>query len=315
MSQNTCIAVDACCDLPDDFIREHNIRVLPIYLKFGFETHMDNRDPAKSIDFYRKGMLEKSFDAETTPFSADEMSSILEQELVTQYDKVLAITIMNSRSKVFENIRDAVWVSQPKFKALREASGLDRRFRIQVTDSNNLFTGQALLAFEAARMLKDENASIESVTGRLESLKDQVYTYMIPQDLFHLKNRAGNRGQQSDTSLNWLTYSVGKTLNIKPIVLGNRGETKPVDKSIGYSSGLEKIFGKAIAAIEEGLAVNAICMSYSGELSEIQKEKSYLRFIDFAKDQGVRTLLSMMSTTAAINVGPGCFSLSFAVSD
>jgi len=260
-------------------------------------------------------MLEKSFDAETTPFTPDEMSAILEQELVTQFDKVLAITIMNARSKVYANIRDAVWVSQPKFKALREASGLERRFRIQVTDSNNLFTGQGLLAYEAARMLKHENASIESITGRLETLKDHVYTYMIPQDLFHLKNRAGNRGEQSDTTLNWLTYSVGKTLNIKPIVLGNRGETKPVDKSIGYGPGLEKIFKKAMTAIDDGLAINAICMSYSGELAEIQKENSYQNFIKFAKGKGIQTLLSMMSTTAAINVGPGCFSLSFAATD
>jgi DegV family protein with EDD domain len=315
MPHNTCIAVDACCDLPDEFIRKHNIRVLPIYLKFGGATHMDNRDAEKSIDFYRKGMLEKSFDAETSPVSAEEMSSILEQELVTQYDKVLAITIMNSRSRVYENIRDAVWVSQPKFKALRKASGLDGRFRIQVTDSNNLFTGQALLTYEAVRMLKKESANIESIIGRLEVLKNRVHTYMIPQDLYHLKNRAGNRGDKSDNTLNWLTYNVGKTLNIKPIVLGHQGETKPVDKSIGFGAGLEKIFKSAKRAIQQGLGVNAICMSYSGDLSEIKKEKSYLKFVDYARSHGIHTLLSVMSTTAAINVGPGCFSLSYAESE
>ncbi len=312
MSQNTCIAVDACCDLPHEFILQHNIRVLPVYLKFGDETYMDNRDPNRSIEFYRNGMLGKSFNAETAPVSPEEMSSILEKELVTQYDKVLVITIMNSRSKVFENIREAVWVSQPKFKELREGSGLERRFRIQVMDSNNLFTGQAVLTYEAVRMLKEESASIESIMVRLDELKDRVRTLMIPQDLYHLKNRAGNRGEKSDNSLNWFTYNVGKTLNIKPIVLGHMGETKPVDKSIGFSAGLEKIFNNAVTAIEEGLAINVICMSYSGELGEIEKEKPYTKFIDFCKSRGVKTLLSIMSTTAAINVGPGCFSLSYA---
>lgn len=312
MPNNTCFAVDACCDLPDDFIRQHNIRVLPVYLHFLGETHMDNRDPAKSMDFYRKGMLEKTFDAETTPVSPEEMSAILEQELVTQYDMVLAITIMNSRSKVFENIRDAVWVSQPKFKQLRKELGIDRRFHIQVVDSNNLFSGQGLLTYEAVRLLKEEGASIDSIIERLDTLKDRVHTYMIPQDLYHLKNRAGNRGEKSDSSLNWLTYNVGKTLNIKPIILGYRGETKPVDKSIGFSAGLEKIFKNTVAAIQQGLSIPAVCMSYSGEISEIQQEKSYQNFIDYARSCGIQTLLSVMSTTAAINVGPGCFSLSYA---
>jgi fatty acid-binding protein DegV len=113
MSENTCLAVDACCDLPDDFIAQHNIRVLPIYLRFGNEVFTDNRDPRRTMEFYRHGWLERSLDAESTPVSAEEMSRILEKELVLKYEKVLAITMMYSRSKIYENIRDAVWVSQP----------------------------------------------------------------------------------------------------------------------------------------------------------------------------------------------------------
>lgn len=312
MSVNTCIAVDACCDLPDDFIRQNNIRVLPIYIRFGDETYMDNRDTVRSLEFYKKGMLKKTLDAETHPVSAEEMSSILEKELVLDFDQVLAVTIMHTRSKIFENIRDAVWVSQPKFKALRQSAGLERRFRIQVMDSNNLFTGQAVLTYEAARMIKEENANIESIMVRLDQIKDRVHSLQIPQDLYHLKNRAGNRGGQSDKSLNWLTYQVGSMLNIKPIVLGHKGDTTPVDKSMGFSSGLDKIFHKAVAAIDKGLSVNVICMSYAGDLDEIKQEPAYQKFVDYANNKGVPTLLSVMSTTAAINVGPGCFSLAYA---
>ena len=312
MSVNACIAVDACCDLPDDFIRQNNIRVLPIYIQFGDETYMDNRDTVRSLEFYRKGMLKKTLSAETHPVSAEEMSSILEKELVMDFDQVLAVTMMHSRSKIFENIRDAVWVSQPKFKELRKSAGLDRRFRIQVMDSNNLFTGQAVLTYEAARLLKEENANIESVMVRLEQLKDRVRSLQIPQDLYHLKNRAGKRGEQSDKSLNWFTYQVGSMLNIKPIVLGHKGETTPIDKAVGFNSGLEKIFNSAVSAIEKGLSINVICMSYAGDLDEIKNEPAYQKFVEYAEKQGIPTLLSVMSTTAAINVGPGCFSLAYA---
>ncbi len=220
--------------------------------------------------------------------------------------------MMSSRSKLYENIRDAVWVSQPKFKELRSAAGLDRRFRIMVMDSNNLFTGPALLVHEAVRLLREENASIEHVMMKLDPLTDRVRTLLLPNDLFHLKNRAGNRGDKSDKSLSWFTYQVGKTLNIKPIIQGYRGETGSVDKAVGYTAGLKKVFDNARAAIQNGLSINAVTMSYAGDLSEIQQEREYQDFVSFAREHGVPTLLTMMSTTAAINVGPRCFSISFA---
>lgn len=94
MSENICVAVDACCDLPSEFLRKNNIRVLPIYLKFGDQVFTDDRDPDKTLEFYQKGMLEKTIDAETSPLSPEEMSNILEKELVLKHDKVLAITMM-----------------------------------------------------------------------------------------------------------------------------------------------------------------------------------------------------------------------------
>ncbi len=311
MSDSVCVAVDACCDLPHEFLTRNNIRILPFYTRFGDKVLIDDRDPGKTLDFYKQGVLAKSFDAESTPVSAQEMSNILEKELVLNFDKVLAITMMSSRSKFYENIREAVWVSQPKFKELRSAEGLERRFRIMVMDSNNLFTGPGVLVYEAVRLLKEENASIEHVMLKLEPLTHRVRTFILPQDLFHLKNRAGNRGDKSDNSLNWFTYQVGKTMNIKPIIEGYQGKTTAVDKVFGFTSGLEKIFGNAIKAIDDGLGINAVTMSYAGALSEIQKEHAYQEFITYAKDRGVPTFLAMMSTTAAINVGPGCFVLSY----
>lgn len=312
MSDNVCVAVDACCDLPPDFIQQNNIRILPIYLKFGNRVFTDDRDPARTLDFYKQGMLDKSADAETSPVSAEEMSEILEKDLVLNFDKVLAITIMASRSKVYENIRDAVWVSQPKFKDLRSAAGATRRFRIQVMDSNNIFTGPAVLVYEAIRLLREENASIENVMMTLDTLSDNVHTLLVPRDLYHLKNRAGNRGEKSDKSINWFSYQLGNMLNIIPVIHGNRGETGPVAKTMGFNSGLDKIFETAVDAINNGLSINVITMSYAGDLNEIKKEEAYQKFVGYAASRGVPTLLTMMSTTAAINVGPGCFSLSYA---
>jgi DegV family protein with EDD domain len=308
MSENVCLAVDSACDLPAEFIQQNNIRILPINLKFENQLFVDNRDPARTVDFYTQGMLEKNIDAETVPLTAQEMSKILEQELVLEYDKALAITIMNTRSEVYKNIRDAVFISQPKFKQLRSDNGLDRGFRILVMDSNTLFTGQGVMVYEAARLLK-KGSRIEEVIMHLESLKNHVRAFLMPRDLYHLKNRATTKG---DNSVSWLSYQLGNMLNVKPIIQAYQGDTAPVDKAMGFESGLEKLFNTARHAIDQGLGINVIVMSYAGPLAEIEKEKSYQDFVGLAQGKGVPTLLSVMSTTAAVNVGPGSFSLAYA---
>ena len=308
MSDNVCLAVDSACDLPPDFIQQNNIRILPINLKFEDQMFVDNRDPVSTVNFYTQGLLEKNIDAETVPLTANEMSKILEQELVFNYDKVLAVTITTTRSEVYKNIRDAVFISQPKFKDLRSTHGLERGFRILVMDSNTLFTGQGVLVYEAARLLK-QGVKIEQVMMQLESLKNNVRAFLMPRDLYHLKNRASTKG---DNSVGWLSYKLGSMLNVKPIIQAYRGDTGPVDKAMGFDSGLEKLFNTARHAIEQGLGINVIVMSYAGPLSEIEAEKSYQEFIHYARGKGVPTLLSVMSTTAAVNVGPRSFSLAYA---
>jgi DegV family protein with EDD domain len=309
MPENVCLAIDACCDLPAEFIQRHNIRILPIYLKFGDVVLTDNRDPRRTLDFYKRGLLEKSVDAESTPVSPPEMSKLLEQELVLQYDKVLVITISSTRSLVYKNVRDAVFVSQPKFRDLRAANGLSRDFRIHIVDSQNLFPGQGVLVYEAVRLLQQENATAENVMSKLESLKKRLRTYFLPQDLYHIKNRASAKG---DKSISWLSYQVGTMLNVKPIILTHQGETNPIDKVIGFTNGLKQIFSTAAGAIEKGLSINLVNMSYAGDIGEIQREASYQEFLRYTRARGVPTLLSVMSTTNAINVGPGCFCLSYA---
>jgi len=175
-------------------------------------------------------------------------------------------------------------------------------------DSNTLFTGQGVLVYEAARLLK-EGATVEQVMMKLDSLKNHVRAFLLPRDLYHLKNRASTKG---DNSVGWLSYKLGNMLNVKPIIEAYRGETAPVDKAMGFDTGLDKLFSTTRHAIEQGLGINAIIMSYAGPLAEIEGESGYQEFVRYAQAKGVPTLLSVMSTTAAVNVGPRSFSLAYA---
>ncbi len=66
------LVVDAGCDLPYDFAREHGVEILPITLRIDDQTYIDRRDPEQTGEFYRAHLANKG-NAETAPFSVDEM--------------------------------------------------------------------------------------------------------------------------------------------------------------------------------------------------------------------------------------------------
>src|SRR5690606_25794115 len=212
-SPKTCIAVDSACDLPRSFIDNHGICILPITLKLGDRTFLDTRDPRRTVQLYASKMLEKHFAAETEPVSPQGISDLMEQqELALKYDTVLAITISSKRSEIFKNIRESVFLSTQKFREMRKERGLNGPFKIRVIDSETLFPGQGLLVYEAVRLLKKGALSSREIVTRLEELRQNIRSYMVPDSLYHLKNRASAKG---DNSVNWLTYQIGNVLDIK----------------------------------------------------------------------------------------------------
>ena len=50
----------------------------------------------------------------------------------------------------------------------------------------------------------------------------------------------------------------------------------------------------------------------TGQLEEIKDEPVLVEFRELCKQHNIKTMLSMMSMTGAINVGPKSFALSFA---
>ncbi|MCW8196775.1 hypothetical protein F6455_18435 [Proteobacteria bacterium 005FR1] len=101
-------------------------------------------------------------------------------------------------------------------------------------------------------------------------------------------------------------------LDIKPIIEARDGITTPVGKVRGFNEGLRDLFSRAEKAMEKGLAIKAVNMSYAGDPQEIENRPEYQTFVAKAKQQGVTTMISVMSSTAAINVGPGAFCAAFA---
>lgn len=310
-ARKLCLAVDAACDLPKSLVTVHAVEILPVYLKTERKIFVDVRDPVETLSFYQKELSAKHFAAETFPFPARSMSERMEQELIEKWDDVLVMTINSARSEIYQNVREAIATSIAKFKNIRHKAGNQVQFKMHIFDTGTMFTGQAVLAHEALRLIDEEGLGPRQVMARLEMVKKKVHAYVLPNDLYFLKNVASTKG---DKSVGWLSYKIGNMLDIKPIIHCYRGETKPWNKAkaLGFEKGLEKLFTETQQAILVGLSIKMVAMSYAGPLKDIEDSRSYHSFEAFLTAQNITHTLAVMSMTAAINVGAKAFSIAYA---
>lgn len=305
------IVVDSACDLPRDFLAENDVHIMPITLRLGDLLIEDRRDPEETQVFYQRHLDCKSEDfAESIPYSAAQIEHLFLERLVLDYDYVFCLTITSARSPIFENAVAASQSILGKYKAIRRAAGLPEAFGLSVLSTRNLFTGQAVPVAEAVRLIRQGGAPSDIGT-RLNHLIEHTHTYLVPANLFHIYKRASKKG---DSSLNWGSYTLGSWLDVKPILHCHRDTTSTVGKVRGFEAAVRQLFEKAVLQIREGLDAPNICISYGGMPRDVECMPGYAELADVADGHAVRILISPMSKTAAVNVGPGALSLAFAAS-
>ncbi len=303
------IVVDAACDLPQKFINRHEIAILPIKLLMAGKKFLDARNPSVTRSFYRTYLTEKDLDAETQAIATDAVRDFFLNNLVKRYDRVLVICMSRTRGLVYDNATEASYAILQECRKQRAAAGLEGSFAMRVIDSQTLFSGQALLAHEAVRMIEGEKARFKEVRQAVEGMRQHIHSYLIPQDLFYMRNRARMKG---DKSIDLFSYHVGRMLNIKPTIHMHRGESVTAAKHRGFDLALKALFERIRGAMRAGLISPVITMSYAGDPLVIQEKQVYKDFASMAAAKNVKLLFAIMSATAGVNVGPGAFSLSYA---
>ncbi|HBK47055.1 MAG TPA: fatty acid-binding protein DegV [Xanthomonadaceae bacterium] len=302
------IVVDSACDLPQDFIAANNIVVLPITVRIGEAVLADHRDEEATLSFLQAHVAERGHEAETTPFSVNQIRDLFLQRLVIDYDHVFCLTISKLRSQIHDNAMQASFAILNDYKPIRQAAGHTSPFALRVIDTLNLFAGQGITAVEAVRM-RAEGANVAQIRARLEQLADNTYGYMIPRDLYYLRARARTKG---DRSVGLIGAALGSALDIKPVLRAFRGVTEPVAKLKGFEPSAQKLFEFAARKVRDGLMTPTVCLGYGGDLDELRALPGYGALRDACAANGVQLLESVMSLTGMVNVGKGALAVAFA---
>ena len=301
------VVIDAACDLPHAFIERHGIEILPINLRFGGRDFVDDRDPRATRNFLSTYIAEKDLDAEAHAPGVEQIKNLFLERIVTRYDRVLVICMSQTRAHVFANATQASFSILQGYRQMRAEAGISESFAMRVIDSQTLFAGEAVLAREAVRLAEAE-PPFDQLRRTVEALSDQVHAYVVPEDLYYLRNRATLKG---DRSVDTLTYSMGRLLDMKPILRMHRGESEAVGKGRGFENTVSSLLQRARAAIGTGLGTPAIIMSYGGDPDVIRRLPAYMQLAREADAEGVELMLAVMSATAGVHVGPGAFALAY----
>jgi DegV family protein with EDD domain len=302
------LVVDSACDLPSDFLRRNGITILPIAVRIGDEVREDRRDEQVTLDFLHSHVSERGAEAETMPFTVEQITELFLKKLVIDYDYVFCMTITKTRSPIYDNALQASYRILNEYRGPRLAAGHDTPFALRVVDTQTLFAAQGITAVEAVRLVAAGEGA-PKIRARLEHLALHTYGYMIPRDLFYLRARARTKG---DRSVGLVSAALGSALDIKPVLRGYRGATEPIGKIKGFENAVQRLFAHTADRVRRGLMTPTVCLSYGGELAEMRALPGYDDLRVTCQSYNVELYESVMSLTGMVNVGKGALVVGFA---
>ncbi|AWV08660.1 DegV family protein [Marilutibacter maris] len=302
------LVVDSACDLPLEYLQQHDVTILPITVRIGEAVLADHRNEQATLEFLHAHVAERGAEAETMPFSVQQIHDLFLERLVIDYDYVFCMTITKSRSPIFDNAQQAGFAILNDYKSARAAAGNTTPFALRVIDTQNLFAAQGITAVEAIR-LREAGEGAPKIRTRLEHLALHTHGYMIPRDLYYLRARARKK---NDRSVSLLSAALGSALDIKPVLHAYRGETGPAAKIKGFEPAVEKLLQVTIGQVQAGLMTPTVCLSYGGELEEMRMLPGYQDLKRACADNNIELFESVMSLTGMVNVGKGALVVGFA---
>jgi DegV family protein with EDD domain len=197
------IVTDSTAYLPDDCVREHDIRVVPLCVHFGQEAFKEGVELSNQ-EFYAR--LKEAPELPTTSQpSAGEFHQVFE-ELANANHEILALTISHKLSGTYNS---AIAAQQ----MLPDA-------QISVVDSLSTAVGLQLMV-EAAIAAVAAGATRQEIVQQIEEIKAKIHFLFVVDTLEYLAKggRIGNA-----------RAFLGTLLKIKPILALQDGAIEPLEQ-------------------------------------------------------------------------------------
>lgn len=249
------IYADSTNDLSPDYIKEHDIRILPLYVTLGDRTGRDGVD-ITADEIFRWASENKSTPT-TAAFSPADVAEAL-QEAKDAGDDVVFVGISRDFSAVCQAAQLAV-------------EDVEYEDHVAIIDSRNLSSGIGLVIMEVVR-LRDEGLDIRTIEERIREITPKVRASFVIDTLEYL-----HRGGRCSA----VAKVFAGTLKIKPKIVVEEGKMNVARK---YRGNLHAVLLKYVHDLEDELKharPENVYITHSGvDRAIVEDVRAYLESLD-----------------------------------
>lgn len=279
------ITTDTTCDLPEDYIKQHNIGLIPIYYNLNGTIYGDgnSQDPKSFYNIMRAGATPTTMAA-----NPDIVKNFFIRLLDDGYD-ILHIAFSSALSGSC-SVAEA---------AARELIEERPDAKITVVDSLCASMGEGLLVHKAVQQ-KAQGRSIDEVKDWLEANKLKI-CHMFTVDDLHYLHRGGRVSKSSAI--------IGSLINVKPVLhVNNEGRLIPLVNVRGRKKALVKLVDQMQERIKDSPIENDIVFISHGDC-----EDEAVMLADMIKERfGIENfMINYICPTIGSHSGPGTIALFF----
>ena len=281
------IVADSSCDLPREYLAEHDIELMPFPLMLNdveYNTNETNQMSSKEFyDALRNGDMGKT-------------SLINTEAFLTSYKKYA------------EANEDAIYIIlssglsgtyQAALLALDEVKESHPNCKIFPVDSISA-TSLCNLLIKKAVQKREEGLSAQETAAVLDETKKRVFGFFTVDDLMFL-HRGGR--------LSKLSAVGGSLLSIKPVLnILPDGKLEPKEKVRGRQAALKNLVTQFTRSIDPNSPPETVCIAHTDCEADAQKLAALVK--EAAPTVG-EVIQCMMSPVIGAHVGPGAVAIVF----
>lgn len=209
------VVTDSTADIPDDFVRELDIVVVPVHVIFGTQSYDDGVNLSRD-EFYTRLRSANPLPTTSAP-SAGDFEAV--------YRRLHA---QGARSVVSVHVAAALSGVQ---NAARSGAGAVPELNVTIVDSEQVTMGLGWQVVEAARAARAGSA-VDDIVAAVAQARRRVHLFAALDTLEYVR-RSGRVG--------WAAAALGQLLKIKPIVSVVRGEVLSVDRARTRRHSIERL--------------------------------------------------------------------------
>jgi len=278
------ILVDTSYDLPQEYIDEHDIKIIPIPFHLNGVTHEDGRwKDISDAEFYKA--LAVGGVAGTTLINPETFVQTF-TEYAKNNEELLCISLSSGLSGTAQNA----------VIALNEVKENYPDCKIYCVDGLNAAGGTGLVTVLAVNK-RAEGLSAEETAKWLEEKRHSCFSLFTVDDLMYL-HRGGR--------LSKLQAVAGSIIGIKPLLnVHPDGTLKLKDKARGRKAALETLVSQMKRSLNPDTKLDTVIISHTNCKEDAEKVAGLVR--DAVEVNEI--FVVMMGPVVGAHVGPGCIAL------